>query len=121
MLLAEYAPNASAFQAVSPASGLPDAPEAASSQAPAAQSATSPAAPGVQPGVAGTISGTVVDTGQDVVQGARVTLTGSPGGEQRSAVTGSSGEFSFTGLPPRTYTITVTGPSMSTITSKPIV
>ncbi len=116
MLLAVDAHHARALQAVSVthASILPDAPEPALSQAPAQSGGNAAQQSG------GTISGTVVDTGEDVVQGARVTLTG-PGGEQRSAVTGSSGEFSFAGLPPGTYKLTVTGPGMSTFTSKPIV
>jgi len=98
------------------ASPLPDAPEPVQ-QAPGASTLSGPP----QAAAASTITGTVVDSGKDVVQGARVTLAGGPANELRSAVSGSSGEFSFTGLPSGTYKLTVSGPGMSTIESKPIV
>ncbi len=55
-----------------------------------------------------------------MVQGARITLAGGPGGERRT-VSGSSGGFKFEEVPPGTYKATVTGPGMSTFVSKPIV
>ena len=61
---------------------------------------------------AGTITGTVLDTNRDVVQGARVTLAGSAGSATRTVDSGSNGQFSFTELPPDVYTITVTAPGM---------
>ncbi len=67
-----------------------------------------------------TISGTVVDAGEDVIQGAKVVLSG-PGGTQRSAISGGNGQFSFAGLPPGAYTLKVSGPDMSTFQSKAIV
>jgi len=92
---------------------FPDAPDP---QVPAQTTAPSPGNPAQQ---SGTISGTVLDTGNDVVQGARVDLTG-PAGEHHSSLTGSNGEFSFAGLPPGAYKIRVTGPGMSTFQSNPI-
>ena len=93
---------------------LPDAPEPASLQA-----AGPPAPAAAQPASSASISGTIIDTAQDVVQGARVTLRG-PAAEQRSTISGPGGDFSFTGLPPGTYTLTVAGASMSTFRSQPI-
>ena len=61
---------------------------------------------------AGTITGTVLDSNRDVVQGARVTLAGSAGSVTRTVDSGSNGQFSFTELPPDVYTITVTAPGM---------
>ncbi|MFP5249414.1 MAG: carboxypeptidase-like regulatory domain-containing protein [Acidobacteriota bacterium] len=56
----------------------------------------------------GGISGTVLDSGGDVVQGANVTLSGSEGFPERSVVC------------PAIYRIKVSGPGMSTFTSSPI-
>jgi hypothetical protein len=64
----------------------------------------------------GSITGTVLDTNQDVMQGARVTLDG-PSGFARTVESGVNGEFAFTRLPPDVYKITVTAPGMSTFTS----
>ncbi len=68
----------------------------------------------------GEISGTVLDTNGDVVEGARVTLSGSAGFNERTVVSGSDGQFAFTGLPPSVYKVTVSGQGMSTFTSSPI-
>ena len=64
----------------------------------------------------GSITGTVLDTNQDVMQGARVTLEG-PSGFARTVESGINGEFAFTELPPDVYKLTVTAPGMSTFTS----
>lgn len=59
------------------------------------------------------IYGTVLSTNSDVIQGAQVTLTGQNEADLRVTQSGSNGEFSFTGLPPGTYKITVTGQGMA--------
>ena len=83
----------------------------------AVQDGALPDAP--QPG-AGTISGTVIDTNRDVLQGARVTLAGPSGSPIRSVESGNDGQFALTGLPPDVYTLTVTAPGMNTFTSPQI-
>ena len=50
------------------------------------------------------------------MQGARVTLEG-PSGFAWTVESGMNGEFTFTGLPPDVYKLTVTAPGMSTFTS----
>jgi len=67
--------------------------------------------------VAGSITGTVVDTNRDVVLGARVSLAGSASSALRTVESGSNGQFSFTELPPDVYTITVTAPGMKAFSS----
>ncbi len=52
-----------------------------------------------------------------VLQGAQVTLAGPSPDDRHTAVSGSNGQFAFTGLPPGTYKVTVTGSGMSTFTS----
>ena len=64
----------------------------------------------------GNISGTVLDTRGDVVQGARVTLAGQSGSGERTVVSGSDGQFAFTGLPPDVYRISVTARGMNLFT-----
>ena len=66
---------------------------------------------------AGSITGTVLASNGDVVQGARVTLAGSAGSAVRTLDSGINGQFSFTELPPDVYTITVTAPGMRTFES----
>ena len=68
----------------------------------------------------GSISGTVIDTSGDVLQGANVTLADQLHADVRTVVSGSDGQFVFKGLPPTTYKITVTGSGMSTFTSNQI-
>ena len=55
---------------------------------------------------AGTVSGTVVDETGGVLPGATVTLSGP--GVSKTAVTGSDGEYRFTGVPAGSYKLTVT-------------
>jgi hypothetical protein len=69
---------------------------------------------------AGSITGTVVDTNRDVLQGAEVTLAGSSGSAVRTAQSGGNGQFAFTGLPPDIYRITVSAPGMNNFTSPQI-
>jgi hypothetical protein len=95
---------------------LPDAPQPAQNPMPPATDSPS-ASP--QPSTA-TLTGTVLDTNHDVLQGARVTVTAQSGSVIRSAQSGNDGQFSFAGLPPDVYTLTVTAPGMSTFTSADI-
>ena len=60
----------------------------------------------------GVISGTVLDTNADVIQGARVVLTNRAGTDERETQSGLNGEFSFSALPPGSYKVTVSGAGM---------
>ena len=68
----------------------------------------------------GSLSGTVLDTNRDVLQGARVTLAGRAGAAIQTVESGSNGQFAFTGLPPDVYKLTVTAEGMNTFTSTQI-
>ena len=68
----------------------------------------------------GSLSGTVLDTNRDVLQGARVTLAGRAGAAIQTVESGSNGQFAFTGLPPDVYKLTVTAAGMNTFTSTQI-
>ena len=95
---------------------LPDAPQPA-------QSSISPCTDtpsGCPQAGTGTITGTVLDTNRDVLQGARVTVAAQSGSVIRSAQSGNDGQFAFTGLPPDVYKVTVTAPGMSPSTSAAI-
>lgn len=94
-------------------SAVPDAPQPA-------QNPSSSIQPDSQQAAVGTITGTVLDTNRDVLQGARVTLTGQSGTPVRTVQSGNDGQFAFTGLPPDVYKLTVTAPGMSTFTSTQI-
>jgi hypothetical protein len=69
---------------------------------------------------AGTISGTVLDTNRDVVQGAQVTAAGQSGSAIRILESGSNGQFAFAELPADIYQLTVTAPGMNSFTSSVI-
>ncbi|HKW16014.1 MAG TPA: carboxypeptidase-like regulatory domain-containing protein [Terriglobales bacterium] len=69
---------------------------------------------------AGTLTGTVFDRNRDVLQGARITLVGPHGATVRSVESGANGQFTFAGLSPEVYKVTVTAPGMSTYTSPEI-
>ncbi len=92
------------------AAALPDAPRASLG----ADDAT-PTAPAVK-GTA-TISGTVLDTNEDVVQNAHVVLTDRQGSDKHEMESGPNGQFEFPDLPPGSYRITVTGPGMGSYVS----
>jgi protocatechuate 3,4-dioxygenase beta subunit len=98
---------------------IPDAPQlqADGAQQPPA-SAQQPAA--AEPTGTGTISGTILDTNGNVVQGARVALRRHSGANAEIMPTGSGGQFTFNGLPPGPYKLTVTGNAMSTYASPEI-
>ena len=57
------------------------------------------------------LSGTVVDTNNDVIQGAHVVLS-DRAGDERTMESGPNGQFAFPALPPGAYKITVTGNGM---------
>jgi len=95
-----------------PDSALPDAPQHA--QIPSSADTDS------EQTAAGTITGTVLDTNRDVLQGARVTVAGQSSSAIWTLESGSNGEFAFTGLYPDTYKLTVTAPGMNTFTSSEI-
>ena len=92
---------------------LPDAPQPAQANT---ESATNHA----QQVGAGTITGTVLDRNRNVLQGARVTLESPSGSATRTLQSGDNGQFSFTGLTPDAYKLTVSAPGMSTYSSSPI-
>jgi len=66
------------------------------------------------------ISGTVLDTNGDVIQGAHVVLRRDTGPESHALQTGADGQFTFTGLPGGQYKLTVSGQGMSTYASPEI-
>jgi len=68
----------------------------------------------------GSLSGTVLDTNRDVLQGARVTLVDRVGAAIQTVESGSNGQFAFTGLPPDVYKLFVTAAGMNTFTSTQI-
>jgi hypothetical protein len=88
---------------------LPDAPQI--------QSSSSANEPKTGSGI---ITGTVLDTNRDVLQGAKVAVVGESGSAVRSVQSGNDGQFAFPALPPDTYKLTVTAPGMSTFNSPPI-
>jgi hypothetical protein len=87
-------------------SNLPDAPSADSGQKPQASSARSTCA----------ISGTVLDTNNDVIEGAHVVLS-ELSGAVRETDSGQNGQFLFSALPAGSYKVTVTGNGMGTFSS----
>ena len=84
------------------------------------QNSTPSGAGGSQHTDSGSLSGTVLDTNQHELEGARVTLVGPSGSSIATVDSGSNGQFSFTGLPPDVYKITVTAAGMGTFTSTQI-
>lgn len=68
----------------------------------------------------GSISGTVLDTNGSEVQGARVALISLSGTTRRVARSSSNGEFTFSGLPPGEFKLTVSGNGWGTYTSPQI-
>jgi hypothetical protein len=94
---------------------LPDAPGFGGVSQPAAV----PGSRAAQPAAAA-IAGTVVDTNGDVVQGAEVVLTGASPADRRATISGANGQFTFSGLPPETYQVMVTGHGMGTVVSPPV-
>jgi hypothetical protein len=69
---------------------------------------------------AGTITGTVLDRNRNVLQGARITLEGPSGSVIRTLQSGENGQFSFAGLRPDAYKLTVSAPGMGNYSSPQI-
>jgi Carboxypeptidase regulatory-like domain len=106
-VLAQESQNPTAHE-----STLPDSPQPA-------QVAGSSAADDSHTGI-GAITGTVLDANQEVLEGARVTLTGQGGLAPRAVESGGNGQFAFIGLPPDVYKLAVTAPGMMAFTSPQI-
>ena len=64
--------------------------------------------------------GTVLDRNQDALQGAQITVQSPSGSTIRTLQSGNTGQFSFPGLAPDTYKLTVNAPGMSSYSSPPI-
>jgi hypothetical protein len=79
---------------------LPDAPHVTQSPAQAGEPGTC------------SVSGTVLDTNGDVIQGARVVLTDQDGNKKSEVQSGSNGEYAFSSLVPGSYRVTATGRGM---------
>jgi hypothetical protein len=93
--------------AASVAANLPDAPSPATTSEDGGQNQSRPSAAN------GTcvLSGTVLDTNDDLVQGAHVVLS-DRAGNGRAMESGPDGQFAFPALPPGSYQVTVTGNGM---------
>ena len=89
---------------------LPDAPGPIETPDSSAQNATPAALATCM------VSGTVLDTNNDVIQGARVVLRDDAGVEHQME-SGPNGQFAFPALPAGAYKITVTGSGMGTYVS----
>jgi hypothetical protein len=117
LIVSSLAPSTALAQessTYSPRDGtLPDAPQPP-------QNSTPSGANGSQQTDTGSLSGTVLDTNRNAVEGARVTLAGPSGSAIGTVESGSTGQFAFTGLPQGVYKFTVTAPGMSTFTSTQI-
>ncbi len=100
---------------------LPDAPDGAGLAAPSTPSDEDPQSNAKSSQHdSGSISGTVLDSSGALVPGAHITLTGKTGFQERSATSGSGGEFNFANLPPGTYHITVSSAGMGNYVSQDI-
>ena len=64
----------------------------------------------------GVISGTVTDSSNAVVPGAKVTVVATTTGLTRSTTTAGAGEYAITNLPPTTYTLTIEHPGFQKYT-----
>ncbi len=91
---------------------LPDAPGFAQSTTQSEVSGT--------PAAAGTITGTVMDTNRDVLQGARLKVVGSSGSVVRTVQSGIDGQFTISDLPLGTYKVSVSAPGMREFASSEI-
>src|SRR5260370_41622612 len=64
----------------------------------------------------GSITGNVTDASQAAVVGAKIVATDQQTNFTRDTLTNSSGGYNLPTLPPGTYTVTVTAPSLHTTT-----
>lgn len=71
--------------------------------------------PGILAAQTATVTGTVVDSSAAVVSGATVTATNIGTGAERTTVSGSTGFYSISELPPSTYTIAFTKTGFKTL------
>jgi len=94
------------------ATALPNAPSAA-------QSSMQPRVVGSS-AAGGTITGTVMDSNRDVLQGARLRVVGSSGSTLLDVESGIDGQFMLSGLPPGTYQVVVSAPGMREVRSSEI-
>ena len=77
-----------------------------------------PDAPAAAPA---SVTGTVLDINSGVVPGARLTLTDAAHSFTREAVADADGRFSFDGVPPGAYTLSIAAQGLETYTSAPFV
>ena len=123
---ATTAPIAAAAPAAEQAPATPNSPISIASNQPLPDApglgtdGDGPAYKSTAQGSTATIAGTVLDASQAEIEGAQVVLTDRTGAKVRSLETGSNGEFTFTGLPPGTFRLTVTGQGMATYRSPEI-
>jgi hypothetical protein len=106
--LSAYGQNSTSSQS----GNLPDAPGLAGPSDHAVQSPSSPQASNDT----GVISGTVLDTNNDVIQGAHVALS-DHAGAKREMDSGPNGQFAFSALPSGSYRVSITGNGMGTFVS----
>lgn len=93
---------------------LPDAPGTGYPPQTSSQSSPIPQAPG-------SISGTVLDPNGVALAGARVSVAGENGTEQRVVPADDQGRFTISDLPSGTFRITIASPGFTSFTSDPIV
>jgi hypothetical protein len=67
--------------------------------------------------LSGSISGTIVDSTQAVIAGARIKLTPDGSAAVQETTSGGDGKFSFTNVPPGPFQVTVTATGFATQTS----
>lgn len=97
---------------------LPDAPGRGTS----AEASGPPPSPQAQPQQgSASLFGTVLDSSEALVRGARVTLYGKDGAPRRVLTSGSGGEFVFADLPAGTYRFTVSAAGLGSFDSGEIV
>jgi hypothetical protein len=102
-----------AFGLLAPVAGAQQLEAGVSSSAVAPETSADPSAAPPAPATPksnGALYGTVLDSNNGVIAGAKVTLSGPV---TRTVTSDSGGNFSFTGLPAGTFSIQVSGPGMS--------
>ncbi len=100
-----------AQQAPAPSQPVGQSPNSTASNLPSAPSATAQN---------GSITGTVMDTQDEIVPGAAVTVDGATSNDHRETFASDSGAFQFVGLKPGTYRLTISADGFATWTSPTI-